>query len=95
MWSAVRELNGARGAGRGRGPIGLATMQFAHLAGAHVVALDISRSAWPLQRARARHTTIVGGDDPTVQLMELTKGDMPTVVFDVTGNPQSMMRAFD
>lgn len=79
----------------GAGPIGLAAMQFAHLADAEVIALDVS--AHRLAFAQAQGTVdhaILGGDDALAQLLELTHGDLPTAVFDATGNPQSMMQAF-
>lgn len=80
----------------GAGPIGLATMQFAHLAGARVIALDVSAERLAFARSQGTaHHVLIGPDDPTQGLLELTGGDMPTVVFDATGNPQSMMRAFD
>lgn len=80
----------------GAGPIGLATMQFAHLAGAKVIALDISdeRLAFAAQQGTA-HYCINGQNDPMPRLLELTDGDLPTAVFDATGNPKSMERAFD
>lgn len=80
----------------GAGPIGLATMQFAHLAGANVIALDISdeRLAFAAQQGTA-HYSINAQNDPLPRLLELTNGDLPTAVFDATGNPKSMERAFD
>lgn len=80
----------------GAGPIGLATMQFAHLAGTHVIALDISdeRLAFASKQGTAHHT-INGQNDPLPRLLELTNGDLPTAVFDATGNAKSMERAFD
>jgi 2-desacetyl-2-hydroxyethyl bacteriochlorophyllide A dehydrogenase len=79
----------------GAGPIGLAVMQFAHLAGARVIALDISERRLAFCRAQGMvDHTVVGGDDALAQVQELTQGDLPTAVFDATGNPQSMLQAF-
>lgn len=80
----------------GAGPIGLTAMQFATLAGARVIALDISerRLAFAQARGLAEHT-IVGGDGALAQVAELTEGDLPTAVFDATGNAASMMGAFE
>jgi 2-desacetyl-2-hydroxyethyl bacteriochlorophyllide A dehydrogenase len=80
----------------GAGPIGLATMQFAQLAGARVIALDVNAERLAFCRAHnlAAHT-IDGRDDPLVALQELTGGELATAVFDATGNLQSMARAFE
>jgi 2-desacetyl-2-hydroxyethyl bacteriochlorophyllide A dehydrogenase len=80
----------------GAGPIGLATMQFASLAGACVIALDVNaeRLAFCHAQALAAHT-IDGRDDPLAALEELTGGELATAVFDATGNLASMARAFD
>jgi 2-desacetyl-2-hydroxyethyl bacteriochlorophyllide A dehydrogenase len=80
----------------GAGPIGLGTMQFAHLAGARVIALDVSDARLAFCQAQGiAHATVNGREDPTARLMELTGGDMPTAVFDATGSPASMARSFD
>jgi threonine dehydrogenase-like Zn-dependent dehydrogenase len=34
-------------------------------------------------------------DKPLETLRQMTSGDLPTVVFDATGNPKSMMSAFE
>ena len=39
--------------------------------------------------------TVAGGWQAAVRLREITSGDMPTAVFDATGNRQSMIEAFD
>ena len=78
----------------GAGPIGLSVIQFAHLAGAQVIALDISerRLAFCRERGLVAHT-VVGGDGALAQVEQLTAGDLPTTVFDATGSAQSMMQA--
>ena len=80
----------------GAGPIGLTVMQFARLAGTHVIALDVSAARLAFCRAQgmAEHT-ILASTDTLEQLLELTSGDLPTAVFDATGNAQSMTRSFD
>jgi len=79
----------------GAGPIGLAVTQFALLAGAHVMAMDISerrlafcRRQWP------QVACIDGRRDPLAALQDLVADDLPTAVFDATGNLQSMVAAF-
>jgi 2-desacetyl-2-hydroxyethyl bacteriochlorophyllide A dehydrogenase len=80
----------------GAGPIGLATMQFAHLAGAHVIALDVNAERLAFCRARdvAAHT-IDARVDALATLRELTGGELARAVFDATGSLQSMARAFE
>ena len=80
----------------GAGPIGLTVMQFAKLAGARVIALDISEERLGFCRAQGLvEETITGGTDVVEQLKALTDGDLPTAVFDATGNAKSMMQSFD
>lgn len=80
----------------GAGPIGLTVMQFARLAGARVIALDISEERLAFCRAQNLvEQTIMGSTDVVEQLKTLTDGDMPTAVFDATGNAKSMMQSFD
>jgi 2-desacetyl-2-hydroxyethyl bacteriochlorophyllide A dehydrogenase len=79
----------------GAGPIGLAVMQFAHLAGAQVIALDISEQR--LTFAKSQGTidhTVIANQDALASIQALTNGDLPTTVFDATGNANSMMQAF-
>jgi 2-desacetyl-2-hydroxyethyl bacteriochlorophyllide A dehydrogenase len=80
----------------GAGPIGLSVMQFAHLDSARVIALDVSeeRLAFCRTQGTADHT-ILGRADPLSALQDLTNGELPTVVFDATGNAQSMIKAFE
>ena len=80
----------------GAGPIGLAVIQFAQLAGAKVVVLDVNEDRLNFCRHQFKvDLTIAGGEEATVRLRELTSNDMPTAVFDATGNRQSMIQAFD
>jgi len=80
----------------GAGPIGLAVMQFAKLAGARVIVLDISEQRLAFARAQGTaDVAVVAGDTALAQVQELTDGDLPTAVFDATGNASSMMQAFE
>ena len=71
----------------GVGPIGLAVTQFALLMGARVIVTDISQqrlafcqSLWPTVTCIDRH-------EPVVEALEHLLGDdLPTVIFDATGN---------
>jgi hypothetical protein len=79
----------------GMGPIGLGVALFAHLAGAHVIAADISdmRLAFARQQPSIEHCIDAKGN--IIELLRaILPEDLPTVVFDATGNAQSMMRSF-
>ena len=80
----------------GVGPIGLAVTQFALLAGANVIVMDISEQRLAFcQQQWPEVTTINGGNDALISLQDLTSDDLPTAVFDATGNPRSMMTSFN
>src|SRR3954447_5263602 len=80
----------------GAGPIGLGTMTFAREAGARVVALDLDagRLAFCRDALGTAHTIRAGQGAPE-PLRARTDDELPTVVFDATGNARSMMAAFD
>jgi threonine dehydrogenase-like Zn-dependent dehydrogenase len=80
----------------GAGPIGLGTMEFARIAGANVIALDINdnRLQFCKDKLNVAHTVNALSSDVTNQLMEITNGDMPTVVIDATGNLKAINNAF-
>lgn len=79
----------------GAGPIGLGVMQFAQAAGAKVIALDVNsqRLAFCQQHLKVPHT-VLAGDSALGIIRDITEGDLPTIVFDATGNAESMHRAF-
>jgi 2-desacetyl-2-hydroxyethyl bacteriochlorophyllide A dehydrogenase len=80
----------------GAGPIGLGTMEFARIAGATVIALDIndSRLAFCREKLGVAHTVNAQTENVSEKLMELTSGDMPTVIVDATGNLKAINTAF-
>ena len=78
----------------GAGPIGLSTAQFATLVGARVSVMEIS--AWRREFCRQRlglERILDGGGDVAAQLEAMFSGELPTSVFDATGNAGSMMAA--
>lgn len=79
----------------GAGPIGLSVIQFALEAKAQVIVLDINENRLDFCRDQlgAQHT-ILAGENALAEIEELTHGDLPTVVFDATGNVISMQNAF-
>jgi 2-desacetyl-2-hydroxyethyl bacteriochlorophyllide A dehydrogenase len=76
----------------GAGPIGLGTMEFARIAGARVIAMDINddRLEFYKNNLNAEHIINPSKDNVVERLMEITNGDMPTVVIDATGNQKAI-----
>jgi 2-desacetyl-2-hydroxyethyl bacteriochlorophyllide A dehydrogenase len=80
----------------GAGPIGLSVMAFASRQGARVSVMDINPTRLNFSRGWAKlASTIDSRDKPLEALREATGGTLPTVVFDATGNAQSMMQSFN
>ncbi len=81
----------------GAGPIGVGLIQFAKIAGAKVIALDINeyRLNFCKTELHADATINPAKEDVTARLMEITNGEMPTVVIDATGNRNVMNSAFN
>jgi 2-desacetyl-2-hydroxyethyl bacteriochlorophyllide A dehydrogenase len=80
----------------GAGPIGLGTMEFARIAGASVIALDINdgRLAFCKEKLKVEHTINALTENVSEKLKEITNGDMPTVVIDATGSLKAINTAF-
>ncbi len=80
----------------GAGPIGLGIMEFARIAGATVIALDLndSRLAFCRDKLNVAHTINAAAPDVIEQLKAITNGDMPTVVIDATGSLRAINTAF-
>ncbi len=84
----------------GTGPIGLAVIQFALAAGARVLAVDLNAPRLAFCRERLELPADATIDlnifsDIAARLAELTEGDLPTAVFDATGNAASMAASFN
>lgn len=80
----------------GAGPIGLGVMLFAREAGANVLGMEIS----PARVAFAREQLGIDGwvdasGDAVAQLRAMLAGDLPLVIFDATGNVNSMHHSLD
>jgi len=79
----------------GAGPIGLGVMKFAKLAGAKVIALDMNEKRLEFCKKWADADFIVNAsDNPVEEIKQITGGQFPTVVFDVTGSANSMNNAY-
>ena len=72
----------------GAGPIGLSVIQFAQLAGARVLVVDVNEERLDFARAHfSPEAAIRAGDGAVAQIKRITGGDLPTAVFDATGHP--------
>lgn len=80
----------------GAGPIGLATAQFAKIAGADVTIMEVNEHRLEFcARSLGIAKLIDARKDPMGELTRLLAGELPTLVFDCTGNALSMHAAFD
>lgn len=80
----------------GAGPIGLGIMEFAGIAGAKVIAMDINdhRLFFCKEKLNVDYTINALADDVAACLSEITNGDFPTVVIDATGNQKAINDGF-
>jgi 2-desacetyl-2-hydroxyethyl bacteriochlorophyllide A dehydrogenase len=76
----------------GAGPIGLATMEFAKLKGAEIIVTDLNRHRLEFCKNILGISNIIyaGNSNMIEQLSEITKGDMPTIVIDASGNRKAI-----
>lgn len=72
----------------GAGPIGLGTMEFAKVAGAKVIAMDTNemRLDFCKHKLGVEFTVNPATENAIEKLLNITNGDMPTAIFDATGN---------
>lgn len=80
----------------GAGPIGLGTIEFARIAGAKVIVLDTNnqRLQFCKEKLRVEYTINPLEQEVEKKLMDITNGDMPTVVIDATGNLAAINNSF-
>jgi 2-desacetyl-2-hydroxyethyl bacteriochlorophyllide A dehydrogenase len=79
----------------GAGPIGMSAIQFAQIAGANVIGMEVSEYRREFcRRQLGVERWVDGRRNPVPQIQDLLSGELPTAVFDATGNAGSMMRAF-
>ncbi len=80
----------------GAGPIGIGVMEFAKIAGAIVIAMDVqeNRLLFCKDKLKIAHTVNPLKENTTEKLLEITHGDMPTVVIDATGNLPAINHSF-
>ncbi|HZY37727.1 MAG TPA: zinc-binding alcohol dehydrogenase family protein [Mucilaginibacter sp.] len=80
----------------GAGPIGLGAIEFARIAGAQVIVMDINegRLEFCRQSLQVSHTVNAISADSFDQIKQITNGDMPTVIIDATGSQKAINNAF-
>ncbi|HOY21480.1 MAG TPA: zinc-binding alcohol dehydrogenase family protein, partial [Haliscomenobacter sp.] len=80
----------------GAGPIGLGAMEFVRIAGGKVIALDINEHRLQFCKEKLKVPYVVNALAANVveQLLDITNGDMPTVVIDATGSQKAINNAF-
>ncbi|WP_281337030.1 zinc-binding alcohol dehydrogenase family protein [Flavobacterium eburneipallidum] len=81
----------------GVGPIGIGLINFAKIAGAKVIAMDINQYRLNFCKEELGADEIINPmtEDVVEKLKEYTNGNMPTVVIDATGNRNVMNSAFN
>jgi 2-desacetyl-2-hydroxyethyl bacteriochlorophyllide A dehydrogenase len=80
----------------GAGPIGLGTIEFARIAGANIIVMDVNenRLEFCKDNLKVQHTINALSNDVIEQLQSLTNGQMPSVVIDCTGNLKAINAGF-
>ena len=80
----------------GAGPIGLATAQFAKIAGAEVMMMEVNQRRLDFcEEVLGIDKRIDARGDAIGQVKDLLGGELPTLVFDCTGSAKSMHAAFE
>lgn len=80
----------------GAGPIGLGVIEFARIAGANVIAMDVqeNRLSFCKNHLQVPHIINAATENATERLLAITNGDMPSVVIDATGNLKAINHSF-
>ncbi|MCV9888673.1 zinc-binding alcohol dehydrogenase family protein [Metabacillus halosaccharovorans] len=79
----------------GAGPIGLGVMALAKYRGARVIAMDINEERLSFCQNWAKvDETVCVRNQPLQKIKDMTNGNLPNIVFDATGNIQSMNQSF-
>jgi len=79
----------------GAGPIGLSVIEFACLADANVIVMEVSDHRLQFCREQLKMRRVIDAKvDPLPQLQAFLSDDLPTTVFEATGNRASMITSF-
>jgi len=80
----------------GAGPIGLGAMEFAHIAGGKVIAMDMNAARLQFcgDKLKVGHSVNAMDMNAAEQIRDITGGDMPSVVIDATGSQRAINSGF-
>ncbi len=79
----------------GAGPIGLTVIEALKPLTSNIIVMDVNEGRLDFCRRELEVPyTIHALENPAEKLSELTNGDMPTLIFEATGNPASMHQSF-
>lgn len=72
----------------GAGPIGLAVMEFARIAGGKIIAIDVNdkRLQFCKNKLKTEHIINATTENAIERVRKITNGDMASIVIDATGN---------
>ena len=80
----------------GCGPIGLGLMKLAQIVGAKIIAIDVVDSRLAFAKEAISVDYVVNAMDDAVQkVLQITNGDLATVVFDASGNKRAIESSLD
>ncbi|RZS97362.1 zinc-binding alcohol dehydrogenase family protein [Cecembia calidifontis] len=83
----------------GAGPIGMATAQFAVLSSKEIVVMDMNAERLAVCKSNLPIKDTIQIKDPDFPIVDALKkvfeGDLPTVILDATGNPDSMKKTLE
>jgi 2-desacetyl-2-hydroxyethyl bacteriochlorophyllide A dehydrogenase len=81
----------------GAGPIGLALMEFAQIAGARVIVMDINDQRLSFCKDKLKTSFLINParQDALSELKKITNNHLPQVVIDATGNRAAIHAGFD
>jgi len=80
----------------GTGPIGLTVIEALRQSDTKIIVMDVNpdRLNFCVRHLGVKYVVDARESNVIEQLLSITNGDLPTAVFDATGNPESMMGAF-
>ncbi len=81
----------------GAGPIGLGVVEFARIAGAKVIVMDVqdNRLAFCAEKLGIEYLVNPVKENVPERLRQITQNDMPTAVIDATGNLKAINQSFE
>lgn len=80
----------------GAGPIGLGIAEFSRIAGANVIVMDVNDDRLLFCKNKLYLPSVINPQkvDAFEEIKKITNGDMPTLIFDATGNLNSIANSF-